>query len=207
MRFALLVNNQLAMRGDGSSVAIIYNNLIDVNTPYGDSSEEGLASYRRFMGEELFSNQNTFQPGTEVSLVALPTCVLVSYRIGDPNPVRGTSEIVGEETGGFAHLGKNYPQSIATRYSAKDPVPAHGGRIEDYHYNGPPIKTIVRASAVQHFCVYAEPGHQLLLEFQSTRGREAFDNAVLFAEQRGLPWQVSGAAEIFDPTTGQLWSL
>ena len=75
MRFALLVNNQLAMRGDGSSVAIIYNNLIDVNTPYGDSSEEGLASYRRFMGEELFSNQNTFQPGTEVSLVALPTCV------------------------------------------------------------------------------------------------------------------------------------
>jgi hypothetical protein len=55
--------------------------------------------------------------------------------------------------------------------------------------------------------VYAEPDHQVLQEFQSLRGREAFDNAVLFAEQRGLPWQVSGAGEIFDPASGQLWSL
>ena len=103
--------------------------------------------------------------------------------------------------------GRTTLQPIATKYSAKDPFPAHGGRVEDYHYNGPSIKTIVRASAVQHYCVYAEPDHQLLQEFQSTRGREAFDNAVLFAEQRELPWQVSGAAEIFDPKTGQLWSL
>ena len=207
MRFALFVDNRLAMRGDGSSMAIIYNNLIGVNAPYGDETPEGLDAYRRFMGNRLFSNENAFAEGTTVTLVSLPITKIATYQIGDTEPLRVTSEMVEEKPGGFALLGDDYPEPIASKYSAKDPIDAHSGRIEDYRYNGPSIKTTVRALAVQHFCVYAEPEHQLLTEFQSKEGRAAFDAAVLYAEERGLPWQVSGGAEVFDPATGQLWSL
>jgi hypothetical protein len=207
MKFALLVDNKVAMRGDGSSVAVIYNNLTGVNSPWEGDSVEGLAKYRRFMGQHLFSNEDAFAEGTQVALVALPSDTIATYRIGDSDPVRVTSETVGEGHGGFASLGEKYPEPIASKYSTQDPIEAYSGRFDDYRYAGPKVKTTVRGTAAQHFCVYEEPEHRLLQDFQSREGRKAFDDAVLFAEQRGLPWQVSGGAEVFDPTTGQLWSL
>jgi hypothetical protein len=207
MRFALRVNKQLVMRGDGSSIAIIYNNLAGLNTPYGDDSPQGLETYRQFMSNELLSRPDAFVPGTLLELVEIPDNVLTSSKIGDPNPDRATSQMTGFGQYGFANLQEGYPEPIATKYSAKDPFSAHHGRVDDYRYSGPLIKTEVYAPSVQYFQVYSEPDHVLLKEFKSPVGSTAFDEACLFAEERGLPWKVAGGAEVFDPATNQLWSL
>lgn len=98
-----------------------------------------------------------------------------------------------------------FPAAIVAKYLA-EPLPAQESGHAASKYIGPAIKTTVRALGVQHFAVYAEPESKRLAEFKSANGPEAFDTAVENAEGRGLPWRVSGGADVFDPATGRRWS-
>jgi len=98
-----------------------------------------------------------------------------------------------------------YPQQIVAKYSA-NVVPATKNGHTSSVYIGPKIETLVRAIGVQHFAVLAMPEAQQIAEFKSANGSEAHAKAVMLAEERGLPWMVSGGSDVFEPASGRRWS-
>lgn len=98
-----------------------------------------------------------------------------------------------------------FPSSISAKYLG-EALPAQMCGHASFQHIGPAIKTTVRAIGVQHFAVYAEPEGKMVAEFKSENGPKAHDLAVAKAEERGLPWMVSGGSDVFEPATGKRWS-
>ncbi len=101
-------------------------------------------------------------------------------------------------------FGRTYPPPIVAKYLEKV-LPATESGPTAFSYIGPKIETLVRAIGVQHFVVLAVPESRQIAEFKSSNGSEAFNQAVMMAEDRGLPWMVSGYSDAFEPTTGRRW--
>ena len=98
---------------------------------------------------------------------------------------------------------RGFSAGIVGKYPNAFPASTGLSRYGDYQ--GPAIKTIIRATGVQS-CEVTDDDGAILAAFTLPVGRTAFDAAVAVAECRGLPWRVSGCSEVFDPANAQRWS-
>jgi hypothetical protein len=108
---SILVNSLWAISGDADSVAIIFNNLIGVN------SLDNLAQYREYMGTEMLDNPTAFADNAVVTVVnTIDGRKIAQYQIGDKDPVRMSTREVMAPNRGVPHLGENYPAEIVSKY-------------------------------------------------------------------------------------------